>query len=302
MATPIDDVIENLQTHGGTSPIRLDNFADQSSITFFIAASANGGMTAAEVTFVRLAFRAWGDLIGIPLIEIQDITAADILFTYVDLGKSGPAGQASSFEIFGQKKIEINRFFFVVGDTPTLGSTGFKTILHEIGHALGLSHPGPYNGDFFDDAVYGEDTTYPEDFYKFTVMSYFDLDDVELATGVQEAYWGTSFPWSPMLHDVAAIQSIYGANTATRAGDTVYGFNASNQQFNLDGILAGPNFGSEGVFTIWDGGGIDTIDASGAVADGDVPIAGSFNEFPNQIIDLRQGAFSSIGLDRNVRT
>ena len=32
---------------------------------------------------------------------------------------------------------------------------------------------------------------------------------------------------TPMIHDIAAIQAIYGANMETRSDDTVYGFNST---------------------------------------------------------------------------
>jgi hypothetical protein len=33
---------------------------------------------------------------------------------------------------------------------------------------------------------------------------------------------------TPLVHDIAAIQAIYGVDTTTRTGDTVYGFNWSH--------------------------------------------------------------------------
>src|SRR6185503_5794876 len=123
------------------------------------------------------------------------------------------------------------------GDTDAFGQPKFTTYLHEIGHALGLTHPGPY-GDF-EDNHYGETNVYPEDSERYTVMSYFVPARVTEVTGVIEATWGAAGPRTPQLHDVAAIQSIYGVNTTTHSGNTTYGFNSnvSNLSFstpNLD--------------------------------------------------------------------
>ena len=61
MATPLADVIENLQTRGGTDSNRPLNFADQSSIRFFIAANGNGGQFAILIFDVEsLALLALG--------------------------------------------------------------------------------------------------------------------------------------------------------------------------------------------------------------------------------------------------
>jgi Ca2+-binding RTX toxin-like protein len=64
-----------------------------------------------------------------------------------------------------------------------------------------------------------------------------------------------------MVNDVMAIQAIYGAETTTRTGDTVYGFNS-----NITGSAATfYNFDLNGnpILTIYDSAGVDTLDLSG---------------------------------------
>jgi Ca2+-binding RTX toxin-like protein len=109
------------------------------------------------------------------------------------------------------------------------GSYAALTLIHEIGHALGLKHPfsaagadgevadGPYLAE-------GEDAT------AWTVMSY--NDDARQYT----------LRMSPL--DVAALQYLYGPNPSARASNDVYRVDPS-----------APNF-------IWDGAGTDRIDAS----------------------------------------
>ena len=152
------------------------------------------------------------------------------------------------------------------------GEYGFMTYLHEIGHALGLDHPGLYDGsaDYAQDAIYAQDTQ------RFTVMSYFDGD----ADGSKTSWRGKDGTWyypsTPMVHDLAVIQKIYGADLQTRAGNTVYGFHNTADRSIFD-FTKTPNV----VATIWDAGGNDSIDLSGYSA--------------NQRLDLRAGAYSNVG-------
>ena len=51
-------------------------------------------------------------------------------------------------------------------------------------------------------------------------MSYFD-------ESITHANFVDTFAMTPLLHDIAAMQRLYGANNTTRTGDTVYGFNSN---------------------------------------------------------------------------
>ncbi len=141
---------------------------------------------------------------------------------------------------------------------------------HEVMHALGIRHPGDY--DIFDGPTnYEDDAIFFQDSYQYSLMSYFD----ESNTG---ADWGDVTPRTPMLYDIAALQKIYGANISTRTGDTVYGYNsnAGYDAFNFPGPTA------RRAFTIWDAGGIDTLNLSGLQT--------------SAVIDLREESFSSAGV------
>ena len=87
-------------------------------------------------------------------------------------------------------------------------------------------------------------------------MSYFDAENTGADWYAPNGNW--YYPQTPMLHDVMAIQAMYGADMSTRSGDTVYGFNSTAGQAVFD-------FSSNRhpVLTIWDGGGTDTVDLSG---------------------------------------
>lgn len=87
------------------------------------------------------------------------------------------------------------------------GTYDFQTILHELGHALGLKHT--FEAPFSLAA--------DQDNWFYSVMSY-------------SAAPGTSLLAStPMLYDIAAIQYLYGENHDYHSGDNVYDFNGSLQ-------------------------------------------------------------------------
>lgn len=153
-----------------------------------------------------------------------------------------------------------------------VGSYFRSLMLHEIGHSMGLSHPGAYNAALGVSITYGTNAQFLEDSAQASVMSYFAATN----TGGPAAT-----PDTLMLYDVLALQQIYGANMATRSGDTTYGFGSDagatyDFALNVDPVL-----------TIWDAGGLDTINAQRYSAD--------------QLIDLTAGSYSSIGgLQNNV--
>ncbi|WP_199835319.1 M10 family metallopeptidase C-terminal domain-containing protein, partial [Azospirillum brasilense] len=121
---------------------------------------------------------------------------------------------------------------YAVNQTQTAGSYGYMTSLHEIGHALGLKHPGNY--DAGGGGTAGPYLPSSTDNVKYTVMSYYG-GTISLAN-----------PQTLQLFDIQAIQYLYGANTSWHSGNDTYSFSTS----------------SPTVMTIWDGGGTDTLDAS----------------------------------------
>ena len=130
--------------------------------------------------------------------------------------------------------------------------------MHELGHAVGLSHPGDYNGAAA--TTYAGQAEYAQDSEQYTIMSYWGHENTSL--NQLNVDWSTGFynnPQTPLLHDILTIQEKYGADPTTRADDTVYGWNstAGNAVYDF----------SQNLFpylSIYDAGGNDTIDMSGA--------------------------------------
>ncbi len=157
----------------------------------------------------------------------------------------------------------------------TYGGYGNTTLIHETGHALGLSHPGAYNYDPDVGLTYANNAEYAQDSEQYTIMSYFSARE----TGASPIDWNIisySNPQGPLLHDIVTIQSKYGADPTTRVTDTVYGFHstAGNAIYDF-------NANPYPYLAVYDAGGNDTIDASGFTV--------------SQFIDLHAGSFSSIG-------
>lgn len=146
-----------------------------------------------------------------------------------------------------------------------LGNAGRYTIVHELGHALGLAHTGDY-----DRTLTKEQVGYHEDSQSHSVMSY---------RGERTGYMNHAGmrASAPQLDDISAYQRKYGANHGTRKDDTTYGFNSNSDRDFLSVNTAKDKM----VAAIWDGGGNDTLDFSG------------YTQL--QRISLREGTFSDVG-------
>ena len=86
-----------------------------------------------------------------------------------------------------------------------LGTHGYLALIHETLHALGLKHPGDYNGGGVGEPPF---LPFDQDNQDNTVMTY-NFTDAEPAT--------------PMPYDVLALQYLYGAK-AYNASNTTYRF------------------------------------------------------------------------------
>ena len=149
-----------------------------------------------------------------------------------------------------------------------VGTYDYFVFLHELGHAMGLEHPGDYNAAPGVNITYRNSAQFIEDSQQFSVMSYFAATDTQADSP-------TSYCDTLMLYDIYAIQSMYGVNSATRSGNDTYGFHS-----NLSGAY---DFtaNADPLMCIWDGAGLDTLDLSGFGG--------------RQVIDLNDGGFSDVG-------
>lgn len=248
-------------------------------------ASGFGRLNDAQITAALYAMQQWQDVANITLTRVQDPGSAYsnnaqfTLWNYTSATSgSGPAsasgyGGATNSSGSWQNYVYLNEAKTLV-TAPTSANGGLEFYMHEIGHALGLSHPGPYNiGGTGTYNAYARDAIFYEDSEQYTLMSYF-------SSNITHAAYGTASAVTPLLYDIAAIQRLYGANMTTRTGDNVYGFNANaGQAFSITSA------DQQIVFSVWDAGGRDVFDFSG------------YDEA--QWIDLNAEAFSSVGGLRN---
>lgn len=153
---------------------------------------------------------------------------------YVDGGGLAEEGSSRADWPTAEGDESLNIANASIQETFDTGSETFLTIIHEMGHGLGLKHP-------FDDES-GAGLTYeslgiPEqDLEIWSVMSYDEVFEPGAATGKAA---------TPSINDIAALQYIYGTNTSYNAGDTTYTLSDDST-----------------IRTYWDAGGSDTFDAS----------------------------------------
>ena len=201
-----------------------------------------------QKTAVREILATISAFTNLTFVEVSGANDADAVMRFANTSDADPAfaflpsAAAPGGDVWVSNAAEFAK--------PQFGNFAYFTLIHEIGHALGLTHPfepqasAPLYSEF--------------DHMSFTVMSYNSYEDSD---GLYNR--PTDFAQSFMMLDIAALQEIYGANYTTNAGNTVYTFDRLTGEMFVNGRGDGQTTGTDTIFrTIWDGGGVDTIDFS----------------------------------------
>lgn len=255
---------------GSGYPSSLSGFSRVTSATLAAARSAldadSGGAAHAGFTvegFTGASFRYVGGGSGAADIRLGNTSPATTAFAY--LPGPGAGGDV---------------WFGTSGRAPETGNYDHVTVLHELGHALGLKHPHESGG--LGTLPIGHDSL------EYTVMTYRAWQGAS-TTGYRLGTWDA--PQTYMMLDIAALQHLYGADYSVNAGNTVYRWSPDSGRTVVDGGI-GLDPGGNGIFaTIWDGAGRDTFDLAGYTTGVRVSLApGAGSVFSrDQLADLGGG-------------
>lgn len=269
----VDALLSGSQWSSGAGPVTLTySFAWSAGRAASYAADnysdlrepdSGYGLSGQEQDAVRLALKTWSSVANIEFVEVADTSTSvgDLRFAWTQKANASAAAWAyypnNWWASGGDVWLSTTGMSSYRSASDWLpGGGAFSTLVHEIGHALGLKHP-------FEDAPRlpsGMDST------QYTVMSY---------TMHPHGLWGNVEPngttyqyhWlqaeTPMLLDVAAVQHLYGANLQSSGNDT---------------YVIHP--GAPVLRTLWDSAGQDTLSIA------------AFSRGAH--IDLQPGAFSSL--------
>jgi Ca2+-binding RTX toxin-like protein len=192
---------------------------------------ANGftGFNTQQQLFTREALAYVATVLDLRFVEAASADALNTI-SFANNAQASSAGYATQPGAFRESSDVFLDVDTASGNlAPADGQYSALTLIHEIGHALGLKHPFSH-ADARGDVGEGPYLPDAEDTTSWTVMSY-----------VSDA---AQYHLTYSALDIAALQYLYGPSTTARTAIDSYVVSAEATNF------------------VWDGGGADTLDAS----------------------------------------
>ena len=272
------------------------------SLTYYFDPAS--GFTIGQIAMYQAAMQLWTDEANVTFTQVTSAAQADMqLYLYGSTTPSVPldhGAYASPIYTAGTPgattlpatqsmtvSVETTGGWATLDSLTANGGYGPATLVHELGHVIGLMHAGPYNGN--NDEVLQQLSPYDSNLY--STMSYVrPTDNARFSANYlpqNTSYGPQTTSVTPQMLDIIAAQQLYGAPSDTQltSGGQVFGFNcnitdATNIFFNF-AIDVNP------VVTIWDSGKNNTLDLSGFST--------------SSAVNLNAGGFSSVaGMTNNV--
>ncbi|MDH6269174.1 Ca2+-binding RTX toxin-like protein [Rhizobium sp. SG_E_25_P2] len=237
----------------GASSTTIKAWSTDEPLQLFFQNTANHTWTVAQKNFYQNVLGEWTSVSRLTFEVTNSLSQADLVEKIVPQSAWGGGGITfADHEVPGDALLygnAIGRFWNKLVDPSdlTAGSFAYETLLHELGHSIGLAHPHDNGGG---SSIYS-DKTY--DHVLYTIMSYNDNYSFKSdgSIKVQKGELGPhsqtyGFRIDPAAFDIEAIQAIYGVKQSN-TGDNVYTLSDKNGYWT----------------TPWDTGGKDTLSYDG---------------------------------------